>query len=71
MTCSDSKSRLTDKVYWIVWWPDTLTLSIAGVIIQEILEPPWDISSIFIALTLGAFGFVAAFTTKRASHLSS
>lgn len=39
----------------------SLALSIAGVIIWEVLGSPWDINSMFVALLLGLLGFVAGF----------
>ncbi len=43
----------------------SLSLSIAGVMIWEILGSPWDINSLFIALILGIIGFVAGFGNKN------
>ena len=43
----------------------SLALSIAGVIIWEVLGSPWDINSMFIALILGLVGFVAGFFNKN------
>ena len=43
----------------------SLALSIAGVIIWEVLGSPWDINSLFIALLLGLVGFVAGFANKK------
>lgn len=43
----------------------SLALSIAGVIIWEVLGSPWDINSMFIALILGVIGFIAGFYNKK------
>lgn len=43
----------------------SLALSITGVIIWETLGSPWNINSVFVALLLGAAGFVAGFFNSK------
>lgn len=44
-----------------VW---SLSLSITGVIIWEILGSPWEINSVFVSLVLGSVGFYLGFLNK-------
>lgn len=43
----------------------SLGLSIAGVIVWEVLGSPFDVNSLFVALILGILGFVAGFWNKN------
>lgn len=43
----------------------SLALSITGVIVWEVLGSPWEINSLFIALSLGVIGFVAGTFNKN------
>lgn len=43
----------------------SLALSITGVIVWEVLGSPWDINSLFIALSLGVVGFIAGIFNKK------